>query len=351
MTSAAGFNVLYEAAVIKEASGVVGQGSDSETKKQVNGTKKGKEKETVQENDSANKWVWGVTLGYEDIQHIAQGVDRQLQVPHSGYDFSLVRGNFKRELMPLKPSEIDLDDPDIWFEDLSPDFPTVRDLRPHEIPLAFYQFPLFPAAVSEDVKIELRRKGRHEMQEEGDIPDSPTGSDKTPDFLFPWLRLPPKDYVRPPTSRALAARAIRLLPAPPAPNLPSDDGHHIHYTPGEITHVVLSDDSMQNELEMHPAKSGGDCDAAALNQGFSMAVAMDDNDIYRRLMMPLLSTFQWLYCRTHRVEKRVGIPTVVMSDSEAATADDDDRTQCGCDPHTGRFTVDSFSFVEDAWLE
>ena len=195
MTSqrAAGFNVLYEAAVIKEASGAAGKGSDSETKKQVFGTKKGKEKETVQENDSADKWV--VTLGYEDIQHIARGVtvDRQLQVPHSDYDFSLVRGNFKHKLTPLKPSEIDLDDPDIWFEDLSPDFPTVRDLCPHEIPLPFYQFPLFPVAVSEDVKIELRRKARHEMQEEGDIPDSPTGSDKTPDFLFPWLRLPPKD--------------------------------------------------------------------------------------------------------------------------------------------------------------
>ena len=48
---------------------------------------------------------------------------------------------------------------------------------------------------------------------------------------------------------------------------------------------------------------------------------------------------------------RVGIPTVVMSDSEVASVDDDSWTQWGRDPQTGRFTADSFSFVEDAWLE
>ena len=337
---AAGFNALFEAAVMKEA-------APAEVLRS--------------EEKGAQKWTWGVTLSYEDLRTVTRGMDRWFQVPHSGYDMSLMEGgNLKRvRSPPLNPADIEVGDLDILFEALSADFPTIRDLRPEEIPLIFAQFPLFPAAVSESAHdntlsdLQSRLKAKRQMQQEGDCPDSPSsGTGEPPQFLFPSMRLPPKDYVQPPTSHALAARAIRLMMPNTSPTAPL----HIPFV-HEWDDTDM--DIVHEELDTQVTTDGDGSESAGVDRGIPMAVVIDSDDIYEsdgpNIPMVVLSDSS--------VEDQqsvgenipiVGIPSaVITSDSEERSAEsvgEHHPARLERDPLTGKFTAASFSFVKDGWL-
>jgi hypothetical protein len=88
----------------------------------------------------AQRWICGVEVTDEDLTHLVRAVDRNYQVPHSGYDESLRSGAINgRDSPNPDPASLDVNMP---VAPLSKDFPTVRDLEPHEIPLAFAFPPL-----------------------------------------------------------------------------------------------------------------------------------------------------------------------------------------------------------------
>lgn len=264
---ASGFNQLFEAALQKEMvpdAGAVavpgmgagaGVGSETERGDQNQegpsnlGTRTGKrnKREKVTErverdreratqlwkiasSRPALKWTFGVDLTNEDLQDMVRGADRNYQLPHSGYDDDLNLGKLKGHSSPL-PDLNEMqnpDDPDVIFDELSPDFPHVRELLPHEYPIAFVFPPLHHLGASEAGSapapdfarnfMSWKNKGKERMKEEVDRMESPSTDDSSPNsHSRPWFSLPPKDYVPPLTSLSLAARARKLMqtPAPP----------------------------------------------------------------------------------------------------------------------------------------
>ena len=173
MRRASGFNELYEAAMQKEIDsgsalasdrvesypipvvpGRSGDLSPHKLSKRVKGNKKASEvAEDVRRRAEAlwmnagrpdTKWTWGVNLTSEDLRGFVRGADRQYQLPHSGYDESLKTGKLGGFKSPI-PNPINFESDGI-FEELSPDFPGIRDLNPDEIPLAFAFAPLHHSA-------------------------------------------------------------------------------------------------------------------------------------------------------------------------------------------------------------
>jgi hypothetical protein len=141
-----------------------------------------------------SKWTWGVNLKPEDIDGMVRGADRFYQLPHSGYDESLRSGKAKGWSSPI-PNASDIEDttdPNIVFEELSPDFPIIRDLAPAEFPTAFAFAPLnfrdaprsdssqdqdpIRLAIAEGQRLK-RLDGKRRMQEEVGRPVSPLSSD------------------------------------------------------------------------------------------------------------------------------------------------------------------------------
>jgi hypothetical protein len=413
---AAGFNFLHEAAVMKGA----GEAEAGPGNMETNRKGKGKEQDVASEEQtiqfgqglverSQDKWTWGSNLTYDDLRAIGRGVDRNCQVPHSGYDFDLKTGKLRGITSPNpNPDDIeDIGDPEVWFDELSPDFPDIRDLCSDEIPAAFYLAALHRATepdspfdpISADFESKHRAKLR--MQDEANCPDSPSSTSSVSGLYrpFPSMRLPPKDYVRPPTSHALAARAVRLMPAPGSltqgspfytpvsiqpdspPSqvllepiyIPSDEesqlgGESLNIAvddcgPEEAMRIVISDDSL---LAVSGAGSPPDhhilvedLDAAGSDYERPMTVFIpdsDDDEIDADAEIPMMIDSGAESEEVVNEDNPVmGIPTTVyMSESEESEdcgADDLPRVESGRDPHTGKFTPASFAHFEDVWLE
>lgn len=388
---AAAFNMLYEAAVIKDAGTVAGDlGMGSQ-----------------------DKWTWGAGLTFEDLTAISRGADRHLQVPHSGYDMELRTGRKKGRSSPdPNPDDIEeVDDSEVRFDELSPDFPTIRDLHPQEIPIAF-SLPALHHAAASDYRYDptlsdfaSRHRAKLRMQNEMDSPisPSPTSSDSGPQRPFPSMRLPPKNYVRPPTAQHFATRAERLMPAsrfmtygptsrqpslsihdssPPKLPLgsiyiPSEESHPgdnagddagddagDEYDPDDAMQIGLSDEitlpSMYSVAQpVHPSYT----DTADPAEEVPMTVVMadsDEDDIYIDDQSQSDNIPTTVVVSDSETEELVmdndlsmGIPAAVaVSDSEDIddSAAGDHPVQSGRDPLTGQYTAASFAQFQDAWL-
>jgi len=413
---AAGLNFLYEAAVVKGAGQPdAGQPDAGPGNMETNRKGKGKELDTALEERmkhledglverSQDKWTWGTNLTYDDLHAITRGADRHYQVPHSGYDFELNTGKLKGVTSPNpNPDDIeDIGDPEVWFDELCPDFPHIRDLCSDEISAAFYLAALHRAATANPrfdqtrADFDLKYRAKLRMQDEANSPDSPssTSSVSGPHRPFPSMRLPPKDYVRPPTSHALAARAVRLMPEPgsftrgstcqqtpisihsdsPPPEalmepiyIPSDEesqlgGESLNIPvddcgPEEAMKIFMSDDSV-------PAVSGvgsqldhpivvEDSDAAGSDCERPMSVFIpdsDDDEIDADAEIPMTIDSD-VSEEANEDDPDMGIPTTVYMSESEGSAGDLPRVESRRDPHTGKFTPASFEHFQDVWLE
>jgi hypothetical protein len=249
---ASGFNQLYEATVIKEANADLAD-ADRLAGKDLKKTwsagadavrKKYLELIAIEVHMPSPKWTWGVELTSADLQELARGADRNYEVPHTGYDASLATGHFSGEESDVHcPGEIESDpDREFLVDELSADFPVVRDLEPLEFPLSYASPFLLPRSrevlteppssgsgsgmfvmpgagvdkgkgkmldsgseyMSEDAPRKvIKKKGKKGKGKERAEVSKPT----------PWLRLPPQNYVLPPMTMAMTTPQNQLPPA------------------------------------------------------------------------------------------------------------------------------------------
>jgi len=247
MRRASGFNELYESVLKKEvelghtseSGAILGMGSSSslprDKKEKHRNVLKVAEivraeaqeawgESTTNENlfgGAESKWTWGVDLNSQDLWFMIRGADRLYQLPHSGYDDELASGKLQPSSpIPSASSIADMEDPDIMFDELTDDFPFIRDLYPHEIPVAF-TFPTLhymavgesdsgpekqsmtgSEYVSEPNAIKERNVQRKRaMQDEVNTPDQLSDSDSHSILMKrnpphrPWLGPPAPGYV------------------------------------------------------------------------------------------------------------------------------------------------------------
>jgi len=419
---ASALNLLYEAAVIKGAGeagmgSILGQAAGTSDTAPVPGVphatsagtsrvghpaavdgdrmRKGKNREYTADvglgqSMAEDKWTWGSHLTYDDLTAISRAADRHFQIPHSGYDMELRTGRLRGVASPNpNPAEIeDIGDPELRFDELSADFPFIRDLHPDEIPIAMYYPPLDGAAAADSRydrtldDFNETYKAKRRMQDEANRHDSPssTSSIDEPQMGFPSMRLPPKNYVPPPTSRALAARAVRLMPAPgsftrgaspssilgnpqllgpiyipsdeqgPSSSVGGDSG------PEDAMNIVLSDDNAPNLPAMSEPAQPEDLDAAGSDCDRPMTVVISDSDDDEEIPMTIVMSDSEPECAVED-NSCMGIPdTVDISDSEGSEDSGSgpgghSNLASGRDPRTGKYTPASFAQFQDLWLE
>jgi hypothetical protein len=196
-----------------------------------------------------SKWTWGVDLDSQDIWEMVRGADKNLQLPHSGYDADLMTGKLRSWSPNPNPSDVeDQDEAGILFDELTHD-QSIRELLPHEVPIAFAFPTLHYAAAGEshsglqpppisgseyvadsDREQAIKRQKKQAMLDEMNSPDRPSTSGhpiipkRSPPHR-PWLGPPPHGYMRPPTRTpvVLAENVIDMR----EPSTPGEAGYNL----------------------------------------------------------------------------------------------------------------------------
>lgn len=248
-----------------------------------------------------SKWTWGVDLNSQDIWEMVQGADKNLQIPHSGYDADLRTGRLRSSSPIPSPNAIeDQDEPGILFDELTSD-QSIPELLPHQISLAF-AYPILnytaageshsglqppPISGSEymsnsDRERAFIRQGKQAMQGEINSPDRPSTSDSHPIIPKgspphrPWLGPPPHGYVRLPTHNpvVLAKDIIQMRVASPPgearctrsePKIPSElrskpepePGPRSFFLPTNLNQMDFTDHGLDSDIQMDVASSNG----------------------------------------------------------------------------------------------
>lgn len=194
---ASSYNLLYEAAVIKEATaGLTEVGTADRTSGlSMPGAERGQvpaswrafcadpSATALPQSSPSGKWEWGCDLTREDLSALVRGADRNLDLPHTGYDDSLDDRSIPSVSTPfIQPGNAP-------FLQLSDDIMDIPDLEPHQ----FQQF---------DIVLGGNRSVA------GAAPVAPSNQEAAAEstHLRSFLPMPPRNYV--------------TLPVPPVELLP-----------------------------------------------------------------------------------------------------------------------------------
>jgi hypothetical protein len=165
--------------------------------------------------EPADKWLWGVDLSTKDLDSMIRGVDRNLQIPHSGYDDELNTGKLSGRFSP-SPNPNDVEDETAIFDKLSENILSVPDLQPDEYPLAFSFPPLHHSGLSDSgsrPNFQDSLNPTHQGQDEEMVNILPVH--------HPWVVHPPAGYMAPPPSRGSDFPRIRVRFEPRSGSGPS----------------------------------------------------------------------------------------------------------------------------------
>jgi len=367
---ASGFNELYEAALKKEIedpdsdSASIDQQSASQS-----GKGKGKEKQrfgpevealkkltkqlVMQGAMASSKWTWGVDLTESDLHSLVRGADCDYRLPHSGYDEELLSASFISKTSDvLDPVNLeDPDDPNLWFDELSPSNTVVPELHAHNIP-DYSEIMLVAAddlfdpepdlvieAFTKRAKAEAKKANKVLLQDEVDRPTSYAdyGSEFVPQIALiprrPWL-MPRLPIILPPINVSIRPPNVAVNNLVNRPNVDNPDSDAIDHTdsddipdhidipkssPSPRLLFPVSDDEQSNEMDV---VSSDDIEIPMSVESSDSGSALDD------IVFPESPI---------TTRESMDVPGVMIGI---------DR-----DPNTGRFTAASFANFPDELLD
>jgi hypothetical protein len=347
-----------------------------------------------------SKWTWGVDLDSQDLWDMVRGADKNYQVPHSGYDADLRTGKLRSSSPIPSPNDVeDPDEPGVYFDELTED-PSIRELLPHEVSVAF-AFPtlhytaagkshpgLQPAPPSgsqyvadADGEEVINTTGKEALQDVVSPDRASTSHPIRSPTHRPWLGQPPHGYIQPPTQPPviLARDVIQLRVASESP-LPAN--LHLDYTShgsdSDIIMDVASSHGSDGALDAAEGdNSGGEIDVGDLGRD---SVEGEDNGTGRYGMLGPNSS------NDSGEEIPVGSLGLILADAQTDSGSEIEVGELGLDsvdsgmwaeaepdandtydrdrprfrarivlprvnPATGQYTAESFSGFPDEWLD